>query len=194
MQMKTQMQMNGKSGLHRPRPAWPGWMGALLAIIGIIIGIALLAACSGPSTSSTTSSGGSASSAYRKALEYAQCVRAHGEPNYPDPNSKGQFVVPNGSSPVNVSKAVADAVNRACGRLAAPLPGSAQASQGANTASQSLRFAECMRSHGALNYPDPNPDGSFTLPKGANPQSPQWQAAERDCQKLMPQNPGGSAP
>jgi hypothetical protein len=162
-------------------------MGALLAILGI----ALLAACS---TNPTSSADSPTSSAYQKALEYAQCVRAHGEPNYPDPNSKGQFVVPNGSSPVNFSKAVADAVNRACGRLAAPLPGSAQASQGANTASQSLRFAECMRSHGALNYPDPNPDGSFTLPKGANPQSPQWQAAERDCQKLMPQNPGGSAP
>ena len=188
MQMKTQMQMNGKSGRHRPRPAWPGWMGALLAIIGI----AVLAACS--STSITSSGVSSASSAYQKALEYAQCVRAHGEPNYPDPNSKGQFVVPNGSSPVNVSKAVADAVNKACGKLAAALPGPAQASQGANTTNKSLQFAECMRSHGALNYPDPNPDGSFTLPKGANPQSPQWQAAEKDCQKLMPQNPGGSAP
>jgi len=181
--------MKGKFGRRCRRPAWPEWTGALLAMLGI----ALLAACS-TNTSSTTSSGGSTSSAYQKALAYAQCVRAHGEPNYPDPNSKGQFVVPNGSSPVNVSKAVADAVNKACGKLAAPLPGPAQASQGANTTNKSLQFAKCMRSHGAPNYPDPNPDGSFTLPKGANPESPQWLAAERDCQNLMPQNPGGSAP
>jgi hypothetical protein len=163
-------------------------MGALFAIFGIVA----LAACS--STHTTAGGDSSTSSAYQKALEYAQCVRAHGEPNYPDPNSKGEFVVPNGSSPVNVGKAVADAVNKACGKLAAALPGPAQASQGANTTNKSLMFAECMRSHGAPNYPDPNPNGSFTLPKGANPESPQWQAAERDCQNLMPANPGGSAP
>jgi hypothetical protein len=164
-----------------------GWMGALLAILGI----GLVAACSG--TNTTSSADSSTSSAYQKALAYAQCVRAHGEPNYPDPNSRGQFFMPNGSNPPNVSQAVADAVNKACGKLAAPLPG--PSSPGANTTNQSLRFAECMRSHGAPNYPDPNPNGSFTLPKGANPESPQWQAAERDCQKLMPVNPNGqSAP
>jgi hypothetical protein len=185
--------MKDKFGRRCPRPAWPEWTGALLAMLGI----ALLAACSGPSTSSTTSSGGSTSSPYQKALAYAQCIRAHGIPNYPDPNSSGQFYVPNGSTdgPGNVSNAVRDAATRACRRLLPPsMPGPAQASQGANTTHMSLQFAECMRSHGAPNYPDPNPDGSFTLPRGANPQSPQWQAAERDCQNLMPQNPGGSAP
>ena len=180
--------MKDKFGRRCPRPAWPEWTGALLAMLGI----ALLAACSGTNTSSTTSSGGSTSSAYQKALAYAQCVRAHGEPNYPDPNSKGQFIMANGSNPPNVPQAVVAAINKACGKLQAALPG--PSSRGVNTTSQSLRFAECMRSHGAPNYPDPNPDGSFTLPKGANPQSPQWQAAEKDCQKLMPANPGGSAP
>jgi hypothetical protein len=176
--------MKDKFGRRCPRP---GWAGALLAILGI----ALLTACS---TNTTSSADSSTSSAYQKALAYAKCVRAHGEPNYPDPNSKGQFVVPNGSSPVNVSKAVADAVTKACGKLAAAIPGPPQGSQAANATNKSLRFAECMRSHGALNYPDPNPNGSFTLPKGANPESPQWQAAEKDCQKVMPANPGGSAP
>jgi hypothetical protein len=178
--------MKDKFGRRCPGPAWRGRMGALLAIVGV----AVLAACS--SNNTTASGDSSSSSAYQKALAYAQCVRAHGEPNYADPNSKGQFFVPNGNSPVNVSQAVAAAVNKACGKLAAGIPG--PPSPGANTTNKSLRFAECMRSHGALSYPDPNPNGSFTLPKGANPESPQWQAAEKDCQKLMPANPGGSAP
>ena len=185
--------MNGESGGHRLRPARLGSMGVLLAILGIV----LLTACSsgGGGGSPTATASSSVSSAYTKALAYAQCIRAHGIPNYPDPNSQGQFVIPNGSSPPKVSSAVLNAATKACQKLLPPAlaQGPPHGSQGSNTSNQ-LKFAKCMRSHGALNYPDPNPDGSFTLPKGANPQSPQWQAAEKDCQNLMPQNPGGSAP
>ena len=185
--------MNDKFGGHRPRPAPLGWMGALLAILGIVA----LAACGSSSSSATGASSGGASSAYTQALAYAQCMRAHGIPSYPDPNSKGQFYVANGASDptANVSTTVLNAAAQACQKLLPATmvkPPNGQGSTSGQTAQ--LRWAACMRSHGALNYPDPNPDGSFTLPKGANPQSPQWQAAEKDCQKLMPQNPGGSAP
>lgn len=159
-------------------------------MLALAAGIALLTACSGGSSSTGSTTG--QSTAYQKALAYAQCIRAHGAPNYPDPNSQGQFVIPNGSSNssfVNVSAAA----QKACQSLEPPsmAQGPPQGGQGASTTNKELKFAECMRSHGAPNYPDPAANGSFTLPSGANPESPQWQAADKACQSLMPNNPGG---
>jgi hypothetical protein len=182
--------MNDQSGGHRPRPARLGLMGVLLAIAGVV----LLTACS--STNTTASGDSPLSSAYAKALKYAQCVRAHGVPNYPDPNSKGQFTIPNGSgnSSYIPNDATSDTALKACQSLAPPGPQQgSQGSQG-STASE-LKFAACMRSHGVPNFPDPASNGSFTLPSGMNAESPQFQAAGKACQSLMPNNPsGGSAP
>lgn len=183
--------MNDKSARHRPRPARAGLTVALLAMLGV----ALLAACSSPNH--TTSGTNSGSSAYQKALAYAQCIRAHGIPDYADPNSKGQFVVPNGGSLPNVSAAVAAAAGKACQKLIPPAMAQGPSGpQGEGPSTSSLvRFAECMRKHGEPNYPDPSANGSTQLPPGMNPQSPQFQNAEKACQSLMPMNPnGGSAP
>ena len=183
--------MNGKSGGHRPRPARLGWLGALLAILGIIA----LAACS--STPATASGGSSTSSAYQKAVAYAQCIRAHGIPNFPDPNSKGEFIIQNGSSDPtsNVSTAVANAALKACKSLAPPsIAQGPSGSQGSGPSSNELKFTKCMRSHGEPSFPDPASNGSITLPPGMNYQSPQFQNAEKACQSLMPNNSGGSAP
>ncbi len=67
-------------------------------------------------------------------------------------------------------------------------------SQGSKATSQGLKFAACMRSHGEPDFPDPAANGSITLPSGMNAESPQFQKAEKDCQSLMPANPGGQAP
>jgi hypothetical protein len=165
-------------------------MGTLLAILGIVA----VAACS--STPATASGDSSTSSAYQKALAYAQCIRAHGIPNYPDPNSKGQFIAPNGSSLPSVSPAVLQSSGKACQKLLPPsmAQGPPQGSQGAKATNQGLKFTRCMRSHGVPNFPDPAANGSITLPPGMNYQSPQFQNAEKACQSLMPNNSGGSAP
>jgi len=54
-------------------------------------------------------------------------------------------------------------------------------------------FAACMRSHGVANFPDPSSGGGINIgPRsGINPDSPQFQSAERACQKLLP---AGKAP
>jgi hypothetical protein len=36
-------------------------------------------------------------------LKWAQCIRAHGLPNFPDPNSSGAFVLPAGLNPQSAS-------------------------------------------------------------------------------------------
>jgi hypothetical protein len=159
-------------------------------VLALAVGIALLTACSGGSPSSDPTAG--QSTAYQKALAYAQCIRAHGSPNYPDPNSQGQFVIPNGSSNsayVNVSAATM----KACQSLLPPsMAGPAQGNTGTST-SQGLKFSECMRSHGEPDFPDPAANGSITLPSGMNAESPQFQNASKDCQSLRPSSPGGSA-
>ena len=58
-------------------------------------------------------------------------------------------------------------------------------SQSTNT-QKALAYSRCMRSHGVPNYPDPTSSG--VIPK-VSPQelnSPQFQAAARACQRLLP--------
>jgi len=60
---------------------------------------------------------------------------------------------------------------------------------------QGLEFAECMRSHGITDFPDPSSGGGFIFP--ASPgmiKSPQFQAAQEACQKYMPPGPGSGPP
>jgi hypothetical protein len=163
----------------------------MLAIIGIVV----LAAC-GSNGTTNASADSSTSTAYQKALAYAQCIRAHGIPDYPDPNSQGQFIVQNGSALPKVSAAVANTAAKACQKLLPPSmaqgPPSGSSGQGSD-ASSGLRFSECMRSHGESSFPDPASNGSFTLPPGMNAESPQFQNALKACQSLRPNNPGGES-
>jgi hypothetical protein len=163
-------------------------IGALLVVPGIVV----LAACGSAATTSA-SGDSSLSTAYQKAFAYAQCIRAHGIPDYPDPNSQGQFIIQNGASaPPSVSPAVANAASTACRKLLPPsmAQGPPQAGQGTNN-TQALKFSACMRGHGEPNFPDPAANGSFTLPSGMNAESPQFQNAAKACQSLRPGNPGG---
>jgi hypothetical protein len=64
-------------------------------------------------------------------------------------------------------------------------PGSASASA---QVSSGIKFADCMRSHGVPNFPDPGSGGGIQITSGSgvDPQSPSFQAAQTDCQKLLP--------
>src|SRR5215470_3093935 len=74
----------GRAGwLRRPGPLRAGVLAAAVAAAALLV-----AACGGSSSSSDA-----ALTAYQKALAYAQCMRAHGEPGFPDPNSQGNFLI-----------------------------------------------------------------------------------------------------
>lgn len=49
---------------------------------------------------------------FQELLHYAQCMRQHGLPNWPDPNADGQFKVPQDVS--NTSNAIVAHANSAC--------------------------------------------------------------------------------
>jgi hypothetical protein len=51
-------------------------------------------------------------------------------------------------------------------------------------ATDAVKFAQCMREHGILNWPDPLPGGGFDLPAGIK-HEPQFQAASQACGRYL---------
>jgi hypothetical protein len=62
------------------------------------------------------------------------------------------------------------------------------------TSNDPTAFSRCMRSHGVPKFPDPSPDGGITFNSstGLDPNSSQFRAAQRACQKLMPKGRAAS--
>jgi hypothetical protein len=138
-------------------------------------GLALLAAGCGSGGGSSTGSGGSpnagGSTGSASAVAYSACVRSHGVPNYPDPSSSGQLPKTDAGQ-LGVSSAQYEAAQRACRHLL-PTGGSLQQQESQcmensdcptalvqQMTSADRKLAQCMRSHGVPNFPDPTNGGS----------------------------------
>jgi hypothetical protein len=95
---------------------------------------------------------------YAEALKYSQCMRAHGVPNFPDPNSAGLVLLgkgPNNASSQSIPEEPGYAsANRVCGHLL-PNGGTPTSAQLAYIGSQLLHYLRCIRSHGVPSFPDP---------------------------------------
>jgi hypothetical protein len=148
-----------------------------------LAGTALLAAACGGGS-------GTAASAqltnYRKALAYSQCMRAHGEPGFPDPQPNGNLLIDGPKDHLN--GALMNSASKACQHLMPKAPPLTAAQQQKLTA-QALRFVACMRAHGLSTFPDPQVNSGgieLQLPKGLQPNSPVFRAAQQACKKLMP--------
>jgi hypothetical protein len=48
-----------------------------------------------------------------------------------------------------------------------------------------LKEAQCMRSHGVPNFPDPTAGGPSVIPNWINPQAPAFQTAQKACAKFL---------
>jgi hypothetical protein len=174
----------------RPRPSAARTTATALSL-------ALLAAACGGSPSSTNSSG----SAGAKLVAYAQCMRSHGLPDYPDP---AEGVLPKVTAQqLEVSAPQLQAAQGACQHLLPATTGSLSASSlqqcyMADVCPQTLvqqalnagrKFAQCMRSHGLPNWPDPaidaegRPDFNIRVPRPAPPQD---STAINECERLEP--------
>src|SRR5262249_20432354 len=122
--------------------------------------------------------------------------RKHGVPNFPDPDSKGRIQITSGVSAngqktgVNVNSPQFERARKACDKLL-PNGGRPTAAQQAQQQQQMLKFARCMRSHGVPRFPDPKAGGALVLgtKAGVDPNTPQFQAAQKTCQKLVPGSP-----
>jgi len=123
---------------------------------------------------------------YQKALAFSQCMRAHGEPGFPDPQSNGSLLIDGQKDHLN--GALMNSANKACQHLMPKAP-PLTASQQQKITAQALKFVACMRAHGLSTFPDPHVSSSgieMQLPKGLQPNSPVFRAAQQACKKLMP--------
>jgi hypothetical protein len=138
----------------------------------------LTAACGGGSSSGGSSGAGQGRLA--QALAFAHCMRSHGAPSFPDPNSSGVFMVtPSTSSrydaPLSTRQACAHL--RPHGVQAAGTP-----AEQARQQRKSLAFAACMHKHGFPQLPD-GWSGNIgqLISAGIDPHSPRLDTAFSKC-------------
>ncbi len=166
---------------------------ALAGLIGLSL---LVSACGGSSgsrvaqlgsttTESSASSGTPAASAQltnvQKMLAFSHCVREHGVPKFPDPDSHGNLPALN-QQDLGVSKQTSLAAQHACGSVLARGDSTGTPQQQAQKLAFGLKVAECLRTHGYPNFPDPS-GSSQELPPGIDPSSPEFEAAQTTCEK-----------
>jgi hypothetical protein len=102
----------------------------------------------GASYASASNGAGTQATKREKAVKFAECVRAHGVPHFPDPDATGNF-----NFAVDVSAATFTAAVNACKALQPP--GTLSAHRSAKQQSAALRFAACVRANGVPDFPDP---------------------------------------
>ena len=158
------------------------------AVITVMAGVALLAACS--SSPSSLGAGGPPHSG-GSGVAYSQCVRSHGIPNFPDPDSSGQIPKETGQQ-LGVSDSVLAAATQACSRLNPANLLLLNPAQQRQAMSDGLKIAQCLRAHGVPKFPDPTmgPDGPrwvISISRdNFDPHSPQFMAKGRACLHELP--------
>ena len=126
---------------RRLRPLVAVALAGVIALIGVGCG-------SSASSANGTGSDDKKLTGRDKAVKFAECMRAHGVPHFPDPDPKGDF-----NFGVDVSKEVFTKAVDACKALQPP--GSLSAKRTPKQQSAGLRFAQCVREHGVKDFPDP---------------------------------------
>jgi len=163
----------------------------------------------GSNTSSSADPGGgssspereSSASAQQKMIAFSQCMRSHGVPEFPEP-SEGHLIIHNGShnghmTGINPESAQFQAARKACAKLAPNGGKPPSPAEQARAQEKALKFSQCMRTHGVPSFPDPefsHGGGAVRIhigdarkggPSGIDPNSPEFQTAQKACQSLI---------
>lgn len=109
------------------------------------------------------------------------CYRAHGDPSFPDPvydtgDGRWHFGTSPGTAPASTQQE--------CQHLfpaSNPTPPVPQAQF-----QKLVQLAQCIRRHGVADWPDPNPQGEFSIPPALMQKSPAQERAFNDCQQYTP--------
>ena len=164
---------------------------ALLAAAAMAV---IAAGCGGNSPSSASVSGAAASAAKggpgESAFQFSACMRSHGVNNFPDPkvkSSAGSTSVVIGINPSISEQPAFKSAQKACQHiLGSPGngPNSSPAQQHARVQAL-LAFAQCLRSHGFPNFPDPSSSGDLSQntirQAGISFQNPALLTAGQNC-------------
>jgi hypothetical protein len=148
-----------------------------------------IAACGSSSNLHTAAGRGGVA----QGVEFADCMRSHGVPNFPDPSSaSGRTQFPQGSSPA-LEAAVRDCrALQPSGKGGPPAPTTAELRA-------ARAFAQCMRAHGLSQFPDPlttygpgltlGRGEYFPLNSSTDVQSPAFRQAAKACGLQVPTDP-----
>jgi hypothetical protein len=122
-----------------------------LAALAMVALISAGCGSSAPSETGTSTATGGAKklTARDKAVKFAECIRAHGVSDFPDPDAKNQF-----NYGVSVTPAVWNKAVSACKDLQPP--GTLSGKRTPKQQSDALKFAQCMRDNGVKDFPDPD--------------------------------------
>jgi hypothetical protein len=142
-------------------------LASALAVAALLLLVAGCGGGKGPGVASVASSTTTSTAPAQGGLVgYARCMRSHGVPGFPGPDSTGQIpkqqVV---AIAQGANQAKFDAAQSACdhllpnGSLGAPLT----AQQIQTRIADGVSFAKCMRSHGVARFPDPTSQGQLTV-------------------------------
>jgi hypothetical protein len=157
-------------------------------------------AASSNASTGTGAAGAGSGSPEAAALAFADCMRANGLPNFPDPKAGGGFLFHTGGG-ADPSSPAFKAAQTKCKKFLPPGPGSG-APPSAKTLAHYLTVARCMRQHGVSEFPDPrttapsNPRAAlgsgggvisdiegvvFLFPTRIDEQSPAFTRAAAEC-------------
>jgi hypothetical protein len=165
---------------RRARVRMAGTRSAVLA--AALTGTALLAvACSGNGAPVSAKQAN-----YQKLLAYSQCMRAHGEPGFPDPQPNGDLLIDGPKDHLN--GALMNSAGKACQHLMPKSP-PLTASQQQKLTARALKFVACMRTHGIPTFPDPTVNSrgiEMQIPSSVTPNSAVFQNAQQACRNLAP--------
>lgn len=114
-------------------------------------------------------------------VEYAQCIRANGYAEFPDPGPDGRMMV-------RITERVAAEQFRAAqGACTDKLPSQMAAMNAPMTPERLeglVKFAECVRAAGLSDFPDPTPQGAFELSSPTlDLRTPQAQQTMNTCRE-----------
>jgi hypothetical protein len=187
VKINTSIMRNGFSFPHHPatdRPSGATYRTLLLGSAAALAAAVSLTACGAASGAAAPSGTGQAAGAAAPdsvTASIVACYRTHGDPSFPDPvydpnDGRWHFAVSPGTAP--------SSTQRACQHLFPSANASPPVPQAQFQAL--VRLAECIRSHGVPNWPDPDPDGSFGLPPALQTKTPAWAHAAEACKQLFP--------
>ena len=170
-------------------------MSRTLRPLAVFAMLALLSGgCSNAAPQTDTDSSGSNNTAagtsadHQQAVKFAECMRANGVRQFPDPDASGALTIDgiaNGSS-IDTSSAAFKQAIAACRDLQPPgFIGHKRTPQEQENA---LKFAQCIRDNGVKDFPDPGPDDPLVdtnrIPSTAANGNAALSAAMRKCREF----------
>ncbi|MFC6015226.1 hypothetical protein ACFP2T_03330 [Plantactinospora solaniradicis] len=157
-------------------------MNQLRTLVAVVAATLALAGCTGGDPDGQVAPSLTADAP--SAPDVANCMRANGHPDFPDPvrDDEGNWTYPDSISDYSVPEACADLVR---GQKANDKE---QDGPTAEEMQQRRRYSACMREKGVPDFPDPDADGNFPMSDQlrATENGPVMRGARQACRQYEP--------